>query len=216
MSGDLNNLKIALQYDIFNSGVEQLQEKNDRPLEEKELLKDLLGTLEHEEAYDIVKKLEASSDNDAVPAQAQSAPVDEHEVTKMSKMAHQGPLAERFELGIVDEYGKLRVLVGKHLLTINCLRYLESVKGQCECCYNCSHFSGPQIKDLEFVTPEERRTEHYIAVKLLCSGRTLYFKKFINALAFQKSEVDIDFKKMSAQEIADALGIRERPIADNT
>ncbi len=133
----------------------------------------------------------------------------------MSKIQHPGPLAERFELGIIDEYGKLRVLVGNHLLTINCLRYLESVKGQCECCFNCSHFSGPQIKALEFETLYEKKTERYVAVKLLCSGRTLYFKKFINSLAFQKSDVDIDFKNMSVEEIAEALGMRTTKIEDS-
>lgn len=133
----------------------------------------------------------------------------------MGKIQHQGPLAERFELCIIDEYGKLRVLVGNHLLTINCLRYLESVKGQCECCYNCSHFSGPQIKALEFETLHEKKTERYVAVKLLCSGRTMYFKKFVNSLAFQKSEDGIDFKNMSAEEIAEALCTREIKTEDS-
>lgn len=133
----------------------------------------------------------------------------------MSDVTNQEPLLERFKLGIVDEYGKLRVLIGKHFLTINCLRYLEGVRGQNECRFNCSHFSGPQPKALRITKDDKDTTSYCQAVRLMCSGRTFYFEKFINVLEWHKPDQPIDFDKMSEEEIVTALGLMERPIPED-
>lgn len=133
----------------------------------------------------------------------------------MSDVTKQEPLIERFKLGIIDEYGKLRVLIGKHFLTINCLRYLEGVKGQSECRFNCSHFSGPQPKELIVTTDDKDTQVPYQKILLLCSGRTLYFEKFINVLEWHKPDQPLDFDKMSEEDIVNALGLVERQIPED-
>ena len=114
----------------------------------------------------------------------------------MADITSQDPLIEEYELGLIDETGKLRILTGKHFLTLNCLRLgLSNKQYEFSCQYPCSHFSGPMKDTANGVT----------AVRLMCSGRTLHFKKFINFLAIGKS--NIDFSDMTEEEIIKQLGL---------
>lgn len=117
------------------------------------------------------------------------------------------PCVEYYKLGLIDEYGKFRILIGNRLLTINCLRCLESLHAQNECRYTCSHFSGPMYHTdwtEEQVGPGA--TDHKYKVALLCSGRYLRFNKFVNVLDLEESA---DFEHMTDDEIISALGYDE-------
>lgn len=114
----------------------------------------------------------------------------------MADITTQNPLIEEYELGLIDETGKLRILIGKHFLALNCLRLgLSNKQYEFSCQYSCSHFSGPIKDDANCVT----------AVRLMCSGRTLHFKKFVNFLAIES--LGIDFDNMTEEEIIKQLGL---------
>ena len=121
----------------------------------------------------------------------------------MSNVTTQDPVVEYFDLGVIDEFGKLRVLVGGQFLTINCLPIFERAVTQTNACqYNCSHFSGPS-KD---------ESTGDIVVRLMCSGRTFHFKRFANALTTSKLNYNLDLEKMSDLDILTELGITEQQV----
>ena len=122
--------------------------------------------------------------------------------------------AETYDLGLIDEYGKLRILIGKHLLTFNCIRLFERYRSpDYSCQFPCSCFSGPTEKMESFYSGGE--TKYGYAVRLLCSGRTLYFKKFINLLKMQKPDNEIKIADLSDEEIIKELGLLNPEVVED-
>ncbi len=122
----------------------------------------------------------------------------------MSDVTNQEAAPELYDLGIIDEYGHLRILVGKHFLTINCLRFAE-LNSNSQCTYTCSHFSGPSFKRQDFHFNGE--TKCGFTVRLMCSGRSMYFKRFINLFEMDKPDKPLDFSDMSDEDIINELGL---------
>ena len=122
----------------------------------------------------------------------------------MSDVTRHEPAPELYDLGIIDEYGNLRILIGKQFLSLHCLRSREMRSSESRCNYLCSNFSGPSFKRQDFHFNGE--TKCGFMVTLMCSGRTLYFKRFINLLDIQKSDKPLDFSDMSDDEILKELG----------
>ena len=44
-------------------------------------------------------------------------------------------------------------------------------------------------------------------VRLMCSGRSLYFKRFINLFEMDKPDKPLDFSDMSDEDIINELGL---------
>lgn len=120
----------------------------------------------------------------------------------MSDITRRRPCIEKYLLGIINENGKFRVLIGKHLIAINCR------EKQCvECGINCSCFSGPMADVMPVKNQDE--VHDFIPVtkiRLLCSGRTMYFGRFINLLTLDNA--DIDVANGSTKEVLNKLGIK--------
>ena len=123
----------------------------------------------------------------------------------MSDITQERPCIEKYQLGLIDKNGKLNVLCGKQLITINCRESL--IQQQCyNCGINCSCFSGPMSDIMPIKKGEEFDYIPVVKICLLCSGRTLYFGRFINLLALDKT--DIDFSNSSTEEILNKVGVK--------
>ena len=107
---------------------------------------------------------------------------------------------EDYNFGIIDKAGNLYILVGTSLVKVMCSRFDPRVDGRLVgygCAFNCSHFSG----NLKF--SDDGVTCYDCTIKLLCSGRTLHFKKLVAYLGL--GDVDIDVDNMNAMDILKAL-----------
>jgi len=121
------------------------------------------------------------------------------------------PITEEFDFGLIDEYGRLRILVGNQFMPVTCLRIFETGRSSDHTCrYACSHFSGLKNITISVDCKDQSR----IVVKLLCSGRTMYFKRFINLLDRHKLETQLDFEKMSDEDIVKELGLLDKEMLE--